>query len=98
DVVFSNAVFHWIPDDDALFGCLCRATKPGGRMRAQCGGYGNNARVLEAVATVREHPRFERYLRGFTDSKKFRTPEQATRALERAGWRDVRAMLWAQPV
>ena len=38
DAVFSNAVFHWIPDDDALFGCLHRATKPGGRLRAQCGG------------------------------------------------------------
>ena len=64
DAVFSNAVFHWIPDDDALFGCLYRATKPGGRLRAQCGGYGNNAHVLEAVAAVREQPRFEPYLRG----------------------------------
>ena len=25
DVVFSNAVLHWIPDDEALFGCLFRA-------------------------------------------------------------------------
>ena len=41
DVVFSNAVLHWIPDDDALFSCLHRATKPGGHFRAQCGG-GNN--------------------------------------------------------
>ncbi len=98
DVVFSNAVFHWIPDDDALFGCLYRATKPGGRLRAQCGGYGNNAHVLEAVAAVRENPRFEPHLRGFIDTKKYRTPEEASAALERAGWRDVRANLWAQPV
>ena len=98
DVVFSNAVFHWIPDDDALFDCLYRAAKPGGRLRAQCGGHGNNAHVLEAVAAVREQPRFEPHLRGFTDSKKYRTPEEATRSLERAGWREVRAKLWAQPV
>jgi trans-aconitate 2-methyltransferase len=98
DVVFSNAVFHWIPDDDALFGCLYRATKPGGRMRAQCGGYGNNAHVLEAVAAVREQERFGRHLGDFQDSKKYRTPAEATVALERAGWRNVRASLFDAPV
>lgn len=98
DVVFSNAVFHWIPDDDALFGCLYRATKPGGRLRAQCGGYGNNAHVLEAVAAVRERAPFEQHLRGFSDSKKYRTPAQAVDSLERAGWRDAGASLFAQPV
>ena len=98
DVVFSNAVFHWIPDDEGLFGSLFRATKDGGRLRAQCGGYGNNVHVLEAVAAVREQPRFEAHLRGFSDTKKYRTPDEAKRSLEAVGWRDVRANLWAQPV
>ena len=98
DCVFSNAVFHWIPDDDALFGCLYRATKPGGRLRAQCGGYGNNAHVLASVDAVRQQPRFEPHLRGFRDSKKYRTPEEAKASLERAGWRDVRASLFDAPV
>ena len=98
DCVFSNAVFHWIPDDAALFGCLYRAAKPGGRLRAQCGGFGNNVHVLEAVAVVRQEARFAPHLEGFSDSKKFRTPEEATASLERAGWRDVRASLFAAPV
>lgn len=98
DAVFSNAVFHWITDDDALFGCLYRATKPGGRLRAQCGGYDNQMCVLEAVDAIRSQPRFEPYLRGFTDSKKYRTGEEATAALERAGWRDARASLFDAPV
>ncbi|MEX2247794.1 MAG: class I SAM-dependent methyltransferase [Dehalococcoidia bacterium] len=98
DCVFSNAVFHWIPDDDALFGCLFRATKPGGRLRAQCGGYGNNAHVLEAVAAVRGEERFAGHLGDFRDSKKYRTPEEAKGGLERAGWRDVRASLFAAPI
>jgi trans-aconitate 2-methyltransferase len=98
DCVFSNAVFHWIPDDDALFGCLASATRRGGRLRAQCGGYGNNAHVLEGVATVREDEHFAPYLRGFTDSKKYRRPEEAKAALERAGWCDVRASLFGEPV
>src|SRR5438477_59631 len=41
DVAFSNATFHWIHDHDALFASLRRALKPGGRLVAQCGGYGN---------------------------------------------------------
>lgn len=98
DCLFSNAVFHWIPDDDALFGCLYRATKPGGRLRAQCGGSGNNARVLEAVEAVRRREPFAHHLDGFRDSKKYRTPEQAREAMERAGWRDVRASLFDAPV
>lgn len=98
DVVFSNAVFHWIPDDDALFSTLFRATKPGGRMRAQCGGFGNNAHVLEAVASVRKDPRFDQHLGDFRDSKKYRTPEEAAAALEAVGWRDVRASLFAAPI
>lgn len=98
DAVFSNAVFHWIPDDEALFGSLYRATKPGGRLRAQCGGFGNNAHVLEAVAAVRERPEFAPHLQGFSDSKKYRTPEEATASLELAGWRDVHASLFAAPV
>jgi trans-aconitate 2-methyltransferase len=98
DAVFSNAVFHWIPDDGALFGCLFRATKPGGRLRAQCGGFGNNHNVLEAVAAVREQPRFAKHLGEFKDSKKYRTPDEAKAALEGAGWSSVRASLFEAPV
>jgi len=98
DCVFSNAVFHWVPDDDGLFGSLARATKPGGRLRAQCGGHGNNAHVLESVEIVRREARFASYLDGFADTKTYRTPERATAALERNGWTEVRAKLWAEPV
>jgi trans-aconitate 2-methyltransferase len=98
DAVFSNAVFHWIPHDEALFGCLYRATKPGGRLRAQCGGYGNNAHVLEAVVAIREEPRFAEHLGEFKDSKKYRTPDEATASLEGAGFIDARASLFEAPV
>jgi trans-aconitate 2-methyltransferase len=98
DAVFSNAVFHWIPDDDALFGCLFRATKPGGRLRAQCGGFGNQARVLESAGTVVREPRYAPFFTDFSDTKTYRSPERAKASMERAGWRDVRAELWAEPV
>jgi trans-aconitate 2-methyltransferase len=97
DVVFSNAVLHWIPDDDALFGCLLRATKPGGRFRAQCGGGQNIARLMAATEAVEMRKPYESYLR-FAEFRKQRTPEEAKDAMERAGWTDVRASLFDSPV
>src|SRR4051794_4995531 len=41
DAIFSNAVFHWVLDHDALFGAVRAALRPGGRLVAQCGGAGN---------------------------------------------------------
>ena len=54
--------------------------------------------MLEAVAAVREQPQFAQHLEGFTDSKKYRKPEEAKASLERAGWRDVRASLFEAPI
>jgi len=97
DVVFSNAVLHWIPDDDALFGCLFRAAKPGGRFRAQCGGGQNIARLMEATEAVEKLELYGQYL-GLAEFRKYRTAEQAKEAMERAGWTDVRASLFDSPV
>jgi trans-aconitate 2-methyltransferase len=52
DAVFSNAVFHWIPDHEALFARLYDALLPRGRLVAQCGGKGNVARFHAAAWEV----------------------------------------------
>ena len=98
DVVFSNAVLHWIPDDDALFACLFRATKPGGRFRAQCGGGDNIAKLMAATKEVERQMPYGRYLDGSAEFRKYRTAEQAKTAMERAGWTEVRASLFESPV
>ena len=97
DVVFSNAVLHWIPDDDALFGCLLRATKPGGRLRAQCGGGANIVRLMTATQAVEERQPYAEYL-GVAEFRKYRTTEEATAAMEHTGWTEVRAKLFDSPV
>jgi trans-aconitate 2-methyltransferase len=97
DVVFSNAVLHWIPDDDALFGCLFRATKPGGRFRAQCGGGQNIAHLTAVTEAVERREPYAQYL-GMAEFRKYRTAEEATAAMERAGWTDVNASLFDSPV
>ena len=98
DVVFSNAVFHWVPDDDGLFGSLARATKPGGRLRAQCGGAGNIFRLREATHAVEKRAPYSEHLSGDSEFRKYRTVEEARAAMERNGWRDVRGNLFEVPV
>ncbi|MEX0682814.1 MAG: methyltransferase domain-containing protein [Dehalococcoidia bacterium] len=98
DVVFSNAVFHWIPDDDGLFGCLARATKPGGRLRSQCGGAGNNERLMATTHAVEKRAPYSEYFSADSEFRKYRTVEAAQEAMERNGWREVRGRLFAAPV
>ena len=98
DVVFSNAVFHWVPDDDGLFGSLARATKPGGRLRAQCGGAGNIARLRAATHAVEDSAPYSEHLSGDSEFRKYRSVEEARAAMERNGWRDVRGNLFEAPV
>lgn len=50
DVVFSNAVFHWLPDHDLLLKNIRRALKPGGRLVCEFGAKGNIAAVENAFA------------------------------------------------
>lgn len=97
DVVFSNATFHWIPDHDALFAALHRNMKPGGRLLAQCGGFGNIdefRRIAEDVAT--EEP-FAPYFADWRKPWNYATAEQTAERLRRAGFDDVSCWLEDKP-
>jgi trans-aconitate 2-methyltransferase len=93
DAVFSNAVFHWVPDHPRLFSRLYAGLKPGGSLEAQYGGYGNVERFHEAAAEVGNDEPFASYLADWTGPWNFTTPEQAHGWLEVAGFVDVRAWL-----
>ncbi len=51
DVVFSNAVFHWINKEHQqdMLQCVYRALKPGGQFVFEMGGKGNNALIHESL-------------------------------------------------
>jgi trans-aconitate 2-methyltransferase len=98
DVVFSSAVFHWIPDHERLFANLHRALRPGGVLLAQCGGQGNIADVRRALETVTVEDPFAEHLAGWAGPWNFSPPHTACERLEAAGFTEVRAVTHLEPV
>ena len=98
DAVFSNAVFHWVPDHDALFAHLRAVLRPGGRLVAQCGGAGNVDRFHATAREVGETEPFAEHLAGWIGPWNFAGSEETDRRLAEAGFQDVRVWLEPHPV
>jgi trans-aconitate 2-methyltransferase len=98
DAVFSNAVFHWVPDHDRLFSRLFSALRPGGRMVAQCGGEGNVARFHRAAREAAAEEPYVEHFEGWTGPWNFAGPEETAERLERAGFEKVETWLEPYPV
>jgi trans-aconitate 2-methyltransferase len=93
DVVFSNAVFHWVLDQDLLYARMFALLRPGGTLLASCGGTGNLDGFLEIAAGVSAVAPFDRYLAGYTPGWRFPGAEETEVRLRAAGFADVRASL-----
>jgi trans-aconitate 2-methyltransferase len=98
DAVFSNAVFHWVPDHDRLFARLFAALRPGGRLVAQCGGAGNVERFHAAARAVALQPPYAEHLAGWQGPWNFATAEATRDRLGAAGFVDVETWLEPWPV
>lgn len=89
DAILSTATFHWVLDHDALFANLAAVLRPGGRLVAQCGGFGNIARFLEVATSI--EPDFAR------NRHNFQTPEATRARLAANGFNDIRTWLSKAP-
>lgn len=94
DAVFSNAVLHWIRNQDAMMTEVRRVLKPGGRFVAEMAGHGNVAALRVALmAVLARH--------GFIDPEEsmncYPTPESYRRRLERNGFQAERIELIPRP-
>jgi trans-aconitate 2-methyltransferase len=98
DAAFSNAVFHWIGDHDALFARLFAALRPRGRLVAQCGGEGNVERFHEAAKAVALEQPYAGHLAGWEGPWNFASAEETAERLERAGFGEVQTWLEPYPV
>jgi trans-aconitate 2-methyltransferase len=83
DAIVSTSTLHWVKDHDALWADLRGVLRPGGALRAEFGGAGNIAGVLEHVRALGvDH-----------DPWTFATPEETERRLRAAGFTDVSTRL-----
>jgi trans-aconitate 2-methyltransferase len=89
DGIFSTAALHWVPDHSRLFSSLRRALRPGGWLRAQCGGGPNLARLRERVQVLAATPRFAPYLANFREPWVFNDAETAAALLRQADFVEV---------
>jgi len=89
DGIFSTAAFHWVPDHERLFHGLLRALRPGGWLRAQCGGGPNLARLRKRTDELAATAKYAPYFAGFREPWTFNDAETAASLLRRAGFADV---------
>jgi SAM-dependent methyltransferase len=94
DAVFSNAVLHWVRNQDAMMAEVRRVLKPGGRFVAEMAGHGNIAAVRVAFMTVlARHGQCD----GEEGVNCYPTPGAYRQRLERHGFRVERIELIPRP-
>jgi len=94
DVVFSNAVFHWIDREQQpdMLACVFEALKPGGQFVFEFGGYGNNALIHGAL-----RGEFEKRGLAYKTPFYFPTIGEYASLLERSGFLVRSALLLDRP-
>ena len=93
DVVFSNAVLHWVPDQGLVLRGVKRGLRPGGRLLFQMGGRGMASNVVQVMMSLLSRDEWGRYFNDFSLPYRFCAPEEYTQWLEDAGLRPLRVEL-----
>ncbi|HYA23257.1 MAG TPA: class I SAM-dependent methyltransferase [Terriglobales bacterium] len=89
DGIFSTAAFHWVPDHRRLFCSLLRALRPGGWLRAQCGGGPNLARLRKRMDALTAAPRYARFFAHFRNPWVYNDAATAADLMREAGFVEV---------
>lgn len=102
DVIFSNAVLHWIHDHYRVFQnfhfMLDKNSDEDGRLIIQCGGYGNLESTISVFDQVKDLPIFKSYFFGWKSSWNFAKPDNTEYILRELGYKNIRAYLFNAPV
>ena len=100
DVVFSNAVLHWILNHKKVFERFWQILNSDGQLLIQCGGYGNLAKTLSIINKVSKSKEFYNY---FYNNNKgqdiwnqtwyFAKKEDTEKILQEIGFRNIQVFL-----
>lgn len=99
DVVFSNAVLHWISNPRKVFGHFWQILKPNGKLLIQCGGYGNFTKTLPVFNQVRKSQEFCNYFYNSKGEEMLKEPwyfakaEDTERILKEIGFSNIEVFL-----
>lgn len=85
DVIFSNAVLHWISPHLPLLRRIEESLRKGGMFAAQMGGKGNASGILNGVHDLIGTRKWAPYFRGFSPPYTFYSPEEYGKLLAEAG-------------
>lgn len=97
DGVFSTAALHWVLDQDRMFRELFRCLRPGGWLRAQCGGKSNLERLLGRVRKLASSGEYAGFFVNYPEPWVFNDAETAAVLLRNAGFVEVETGLEAAP-
>ena len=93
DVIFSNAVLHWVKDHQPVLSGIRRSLKPGGRILIQMGGKGNASNIVAVLAEMFGREEWNRYFTDFTLPYGFYGPGEYEEWLKEAGLTPTRVEL-----
>ena len=93
DIIFSNAVLHWILDHHKVFKNFYNLLNPKGELLIQCGGFGNLKKTISAFNTVKDSSGFKQYFSEWEQSWNFANPIDTKNILENIGFKHVRVYL-----
>ena len=65
DLIFSNAVLHWVKDQKPVIKGMFKSLKHGGRVLLQMGGKGNAAEIVEVLSELQTETKWHTYFNGF---------------------------------
>jgi trans-aconitate 2-methyltransferase len=93
DVVFSNAVLHWVDDHSEVLEGINRSLKPGGRFLIQTGGTGNAAAAFETVKKMASLDDWLPYLKDAESPYNFLSDKDYERLIPEKGFKPLRIEL-----
>jgi trans-aconitate 2-methyltransferase len=102
DVIFSNAVLHWILDHRRLFQHFWKLLSDkennnenkGERiLLVQCGGYGNLSKIHTLMNQIKELSEFKIYFLNWKEPWYFAKPEDTEKLLKQIGFKNIKVYL-----